>query len=214
MKTIFIILITFSFIIPSFSQNNNSDFLQQKITLDIKKGTFVYVLAKLCGDYGIRIGWEKSSNHKDEFKININVEEKSLSEVLDILISQEPQYKWELKGKVLNFSPAQNRDKFLSKFLNLRISRIEYPKYNDDASFKDNILKLPEVRKLMKSEGRKYAEYWNEPSISLFSTKRKGVFLSNVSMTEILNALIEESEHTNWVLENFGNKQEMFLLSF
>ena len=62
----------------SSAQNKTCSLLDKKITLQISKGTFVYVLATLAQDYEIPIGWEKSSKHLDEPKININVQDNNL----------------------------------------------------------------------------------------------------------------------------------------
>lgn len=202
-------------VMNSVGQSKKCDLLDRKITLHVSQGTFVYTLGKLAQDYEIPLGLEKSVKHTDEAKININVEEKSLRDVLNLLMEQEPEYKWELTNNVLNFTPNRNRNEFLSTFLNLPVSQIVYPKENDGNSLRETILALPEVAQLMKSKGVKYAEYMNDPSFQpLFSKENLNPTASNITIKDFLNQVIRYSDHKTWVVEMVGKNKDKLLISF
>lgn len=213
--TILLIPLTLICAMNLSAQDETCNLLNKKITMQISEGTFVYVLATLAQDYEISIGWEKSSKHLDEPKININVKEKNLREVLDLLVAQEPEYKWELTNEVLNFTPSRNRDEFVSAFLNLHIDQIKHPKENTEDSLIDNILALPEVILLMKSKRIKYAEYMSEPSSQpMFSKEQADLTTSDTTIRNFFNKVIRDSDRKTWVVEMVGKNKDKLLISF
>jgi len=200
----------------SFWQNDASELLDRKLTVHVSRATLIYTLGTLARDYGIRIGLEKSSTHKDEKKIDIDVEGASLRDVLDSITRQEPAYRWELIDGVINFTPVQDRYGFVVSLLDTPVSRFALTKGSDKFDIRNRILELPEVRSLMTSQGIVVDRLSDDYSYSRSTDagKRSDLSISNTNVRGVLNKVIRDSEYKTWVIELTGKNKESLLISF
>src|SRR5690349_20423066 len=93
----------------ALSQTPAEQLLNTPLTLDFKGATFVYVLSHLSVQHRIPIGLEVALVPKDDAILTINVENEPLKRVLDLIVRQEPDYRWEVCDGVINFVPTRSR---------------------------------------------------------------------------------------------------------
>jgi hypothetical protein len=198
-----------------FGQNDNSELLERKVTLAVKDATFVYTLGKLSLDHDVPLGLVKSSTHADVPNISLDLKQASLRKVLDMIVTYEPTYRWELVDGVINFIPNENRNEFICKFLELSISQISFPREIeiDSYSVKKQIFGLQEVSQLMNSNGVKAAGFvYETPSgQSVFSNRTGNRSFSNLTIRTLLNRILTESDQNSWVLEMVGDGKNLLL---
>src|SRR5215203_911551 len=148
---IFVMLATMGFFtdITASAQMTRNNLLEQRITLHIKQGTFLYALSTLNVDHKIPIGFELALGHKAKYHLNIDLENATLENVLNEIVGQEGGYRWELRDSVINIIPITSRDDFVEKLLNTQIPRFDEPKKLEKFQIRDAIVKLPEVVALL-----------------------------------------------------------------
>ena len=92
--------------------------LDQPIDLRLHKATLKLVVGMLSVEKNIPIGIEFSANEKDEPKLEIDVKNAPLVEVLNLIVKQEPAYEWEFRDGVINFTAVHDREPFFESLLN------------------------------------------------------------------------------------------------
>src|SRR6185369_5605597 len=145
------LFMTGSMTAPGQTARNN--LLEQRITLHIKQGTFLYALSTLCVDHRIPIGLELARSHKPQYHLNIDLENATLQDVLNEIVGQETGYRWELRDGVINIIPITSRDDFVEKLMNTPISQFDQPKNLGKFQIRDAIVELPEVVSLLRANG-------------------------------------------------------------
>jgi hypothetical protein len=198
--------------VRSFGQSNAREMLDRKLDIHVSKTTLRYVIDVLSMDHGIPIGLEKSSTHKDEYKIDIDIEGGALREVLDSIVRQEPSYQWQAIDGVINFIPTHDRDGFVTTFLDTPINHFGPGKGNDQKlDVRDRILKLPAVHRLMTSYGMGVDRWWGE---CVYAKDDVDLSISNTNVRGILNKLIRVSPNKTWTVDLSGKNRENLLILF
>ena len=200
---------------PPASAQTSSNLLAQRITLHISKRTFLYALTTLSVDARVPIGFEVAVNHKDEYNVNIDVENAPLQDVLDKIILQEPGYKWEMRDGVINIVPYQSRDDFVEKFLNTSVRQFNPPKVLGKFQIRDAIIELPEVVNLLKANeiiASRYAYSYRYPSI--YTDETVDLSISKTDVRGVLNKVVKDSEHKMWMVSRSGQNLNSLDVSF
>lgn len=130
----------------------------------------------------------------------VKAENERLENVLDMIVKQMPNYKWEINDDVVNIYPIQGRDKRYEKLLNTKIESFTYQKTNPIAFIRKEILDLPEVKKfldennMLSTTARRYADYTNRglPNEMKFS---------DLTFRDLLNK-ITKFKRGGWMLLN------------
>ena len=187
--------------------------LDRPIDLHIHKGTMMLVINMLSLEKNIPIGVEFSANEKSEPKLDINVKQAPLVEVLNLIVQQEPAYVWELRDGVINFTPVQNRDPLFEKLLNTSVRSFVSPRSDDRFVIRDALLNVPEINELIRTNGLE-VETLGYPHKRSFA--KNDVDLSDMStkFRSLLNKIIREGKHKTWLLKWSDKKQKIFELSF
>ena len=187
--------------------------LDQPIDLHWHKATLKLVVGMLSVEKNIPIGIEFSANEKDEPKLDIDVKNAPLIDVLNLIVKQEPGYVWEFRDGVINFTPVRDRDSFFESLLNTPIHTFLSPKGNNKFAIRDALLNLPEIKELIKASSVE-AETLGYPH-------RPSIYANNVDLSDrstnfrsLLNKIIRESEHNSWSLQWGDKKQKIFELGF
>jgi len=197
--------------VRSFGQSDASEMLDRKLDIHVSKTTLRYVIDVLAMDHGIPTGLEKSSTHKDEYKIDLDIEGGALREVLDSIVRQEPSYQWQVIDGVINFIPTHDRDGFVVTFLDTPVNRFAPGKGNDKLDVRDSILKSPTVRRLMISYGIGVDRWWGE---CVYAKDGVDLSISNTNVRGILNKLIRVSPNKTWTVDLSGKNRESLLILF
>jgi hypothetical protein len=187
--------------------------LDKPIDLRLHKATLMLVVGMLSVEKDIPIGIEFSANEKNEPKLDIDVKNASLVEVLNLIVKQEPAYEWQFRDGVINFTPVQDRDPFFERLLNTSIRSFVSPKGNNKFAIRDALLNLPEIKELIRSNGveAETLGYPHKPSIYANDADLSD---KSTNFRSLLNKIIRESEHNSWSLQWGDKKQKTFELGF
>jgi hypothetical protein len=197
----------------AFSQKT-TNLLEQRITLHIKQGTFLYALSTLCVDYKIPIGFEPALGHKAQYHLNIDLENASLENVLNEIIAQETGYKWELRDGVINIIPITSRDDFVEKLLNTEIRQFDQPKKLGKFQIRDAIVELPEVVALLKANRITASHYGYLYNPSRKTDEKIDLSISGTDVRGVLNKVIRETEHNMWMVSRSRENLSSLDISF
>jgi hypothetical protein len=195
-------------------QTTKDDLLERRITLHIKQGTFLYALSTLCVDYKIPIGFEPALGHKAQSDLNIDFENATLEGVLNEIVGQETDYKWESRDGVINIMPITSRDDFVEKLLNTEIHRFDQPKKLGKFQIRDAIVELPEVVALLKANGITASHYGYFYGPNLHTNTRIDLSISGTDLRGVLNKVIRETEHNMWIVSRSGKNLTSLDISF
>jgi hypothetical protein len=186
-------------------QTTTVNLLEQRITLHIKQGTFLYALSTLCVDYRIPIGFELALDYKAQYHLNIDLENATLEDVLNEIVGQEAGYRWELRDGVINIIPITSRDDFVEKLLNTPIRRFDQPKKLGKFQIRDAVVELPEVVALLRASGITASHYgYSYHYPSLYTNEEVDLSISNTDVRGVLNKVIRYSEHKMWMVSRSG----------
>ena len=190
---------------PAFEQTKPNDLIEQLIELHLNGGTLLQALSTLSVDKRVPIGFEPTLTHKDKHRLNINIDNAKLKDVLDTIVQQESDYRWEVRDGVINVIPAKSRDDFVEKFLSTPIRRFDPPKVLGPSQIRDAIVDLPEVVGLLKANGitaSHYGYFYHYPS--LYATGNVDLSISETDVRGVLNRVVRESEHKMWIVSRSG----------
>ena len=186
--------------------------LDQLITIDLADATFLLALDTLAVDHRVPIGFEQAIDSRDNLNRHIRLRSGTLKTVLDSLVAQEPRYSWELRDGVINVTPIVGRDQFLTQFLDTKLAQFDPPKGTTDKfKLRDAILALPEVRKLLQTNGVTVKPYDYPYRRSIYSEDDVNLTMTNTDVRGVLNNIASRTEHKIWSLERVGDKAQLLL---
>ena len=204
-----------SFSLSPFGQTLEDDLLNQPIELHLTNATLSNTLSKLSVDWRVPIGLERSYLYSDEPKLNIDVKNGTLKDVLNLIVEQEPSYRWEVRDGAINFVPAQAREQFFEKLLDTRVSRFAPKKGMTKFDLRNTLTDLPEVRTLLEAASitvRKVSDYPYKPSI--YSNMDVDLSISDTDVRGVLNKVVRDSEYKLWIMGWGNEKKNSLTISF
>lgn len=210
-----------------YSQDKNST-LDQRINIDLSNTTMLFVLNKLAFEYRIPIGLEWATNHRQNLSESMSFEDGNirwksksiiikpgtLEEILNSLIKQEPEYKWEFNDGAVNIFPVKLRDDFLEKLLNTKVENFSPEKGIDKFKIRDDIIEMPVVKDLLASENVQLLKRDYPNSNYLFPDNEISISISNTDIKGILNKIVRTTIHKIWIIERIGKNKENLLVAF
>ena len=108
----------------------------------------------------------------------------------------------------------ESRDRVLEQFLGVKVGRFPPPSSIDKFKIRDAIFLLPEVTNFLHKNQV-------SPLIRYYSYRRglrrvgdADLSASDLTVREILNRIIRESEHKIWLVDRVGDKKESLTLDF
>lgn len=222
-----IAVVILSLQINSFCQSSDK-ILTQRIHLNLPETTMLYVLNKLAYQYQVPIGLERASDYRQKLKEKMYFENGevrwkkdtlaivpgTLEEVLNSLIKQEPEYKWELQNGVINFLPVKSRDKFLENLLGTKVGIFSPQKGLSKFEVRDSIIELSEVKKILESENVFLLKRDYPNSNYLYDDKEISISITNASVKDVLNKIVKNNPFKIWVIERIGDDKESLIVTF
>lgn len=208
-------------------QKNMSDLENKRVTIKMKDKPLRAVLGYLIVNYDVAVGFEEStldSVHNDyDFIINqpfadpsrkryisgftpikqhwftIDAENERLEDILNIIVGQMQNYKWEITDDVVNIFPSQGRDKRYEELLNLKIGDFTLKKPAPILMIRTKLFTLPEVISFLKEI--KINSSFNRSDFN-FNNRKLGVELnfSNLTFRELLNK-ITKIKRGGWIIK-------------
>jgi hypothetical protein len=122
----------------------------------------------------------------------------TLREVLDDIVTADPDYGWEVKDGVVNLLPAKG----VPDLLTLRISAFDSGDATSVRTAETFLFALPEVRKRAEELGFDQAIYGSALSAiapGAPPAPKLNVRLQDVTLLEALNALVRAHKHGLWI---------------
>src|SRR2546421_3605098 len=194
--------------IPCVGQEAVNGLLEQEIELHLTNGTLLQAISKLTVEKRIPIGFEPIVPERFEHRLNIAVNNAKLKDILDMIVRQEPDYRWVVRDGVINLTPAQSRDQFIEELLNTPVHCFAPAKGLGEFAIIDAIMDLPEVRDLLKARGITALRqgFFYRPSI--YTDKEVSLSITNTNVRGVLNMIIRKSEYKMWRIGRSGKNRE------
>ena len=219
------LIIAVQFCLAQVNCQNSNALLDQKIDIDLSNTTMLFVVNKLAFNYRIPIGLEWASDHRQKVyekmqtenniitwkNDNLKIKSGTLRQVLDSLVLQETQYKWECFEEVINIIPVESRDEFLKKLLDTKIKSFSPEKELSKFSVRDMLVETSEVRNLMNSEKVKLIKRDYPNSHYRYPDNEIIISASDTNFRSVLNKIVRTNIHKIWIVERLGNN---FLVTF
>lgn len=185
--------------------------LDKPIDLRLHKATLMLVVGMLSVEKNIPIGIEFRANEKNEPKLDIDVKNAPLVEVLNLIVQQEPGYMWEFRDGVINITPVKDRDPFFEKLLSTPVRSFVSPRGNNKFAIREALINLPEIKELIAANGVE-ADRFTYPHKPSIYANDADLSDKNTDFRSLLNKIIRQSEHNSWLLQWVDNKQKTFEL--
>lgn len=129
--------------------------------------------------------------------ITINAEGTPLQEVLDSIVAQMKNYRWELNDGVINIYPLEGRDARYADLLNLKISHYKANKGGSAGLLRNFIFELPEVIQFL-AENKIFSTYQRREFDS--RPLKTDIELSNMSLRTVLNDIAKAKGEGGWIV--------------
>lgn len=204
------LFIAFLFVLPaqSFGQRTNQEILDIVIKEEFKNTTLMYVLDSTRQTYKIPIIFEVAdSGLIRETLVDLNTEDINInagkfSDVLDSIIKQKPNYKWEIVDGVVNFTPIKNRNPFIEKLFNSQINTFSVESFTFFSEIDQKLEEIPEVAELLKLNEIKVNNIYDYAGFRGATHPKYEVNLawSNVTFKKIVNDLAKKTPNDFWFI--------------
>jgi hypothetical protein len=238
-KIIFLALFICLCFSSAIGQETPTDLKDKKITIKGKDKPLWAVFYRLMAAYDVPIGMEASTLDKgtSDFMFNPNLpyigqefstrdgyyavknnlltlefENARLETVLDEIVRQMKNYKWEINDGVVNIVPTKGRDARYEKLLELRIGNFSFQKDFNVAQIRNDVLDLPEVQKFLSDNkifSTKLRPYTGNVSRSLPIEMK----FSDLTFRELLNK-ITKIKRGGWLLRDnylYGSDEKEYI---
>src|SRR5258705_10445113 len=203
-----IIVSLFAFLMTSSgdarAQTDSKELLDRTVGMQIKNGTFLQALSTLAVDNFIPIGFEPCNPYKDEFDLNIDVSDRTLRDLLEKIVEQRPDYRWEFRDGAINILPIRSRDELVNRFLETPIRRFAPQKGLDQLKLRDQIIELPEVQTFLK-DNKLTPNRYGYVSRSDPHPSQLDLSSSGVDLRQVLNKVIRNGNRKMWIVSRRKN---------
>ena len=120
---------------------------------------------------------------------SIDVENASVTEVMNIIVRQMQNYQWELRCGVVNIYPKNGRYPFFQDLLGTHLGRYSVQKGTPLGALRYFITATPEVRDFLARNHLKISE---ERRAFDGSTSTENISSSDITLKDLLNLIIKE----------------------
>lgn len=206
-----------AFTADSFAQDKREDLLRSPLkSVEIQADNIGLLLSRLSTQYDLPIGFEVALDDDLSItrSITIGLKDGTVQEVLDSIVNQSPNYKWEMRDDVINVFPRdRNRDILLKEILETRLEKVSFDKQMTRFMLRQTLCENPAVTKILKMYG---VTSVNETFTSHDFGKVGRDFSfsgSDVSIATVLNRVIRNSPTKYWIIMRFGDKKQYLVLN-
>lgn len=134
----------------------------------------------------------------------VNAKNEKLEDVLNLIIGQMENYKWEINDEVVNIFPIKGRDERYKKLLELNVQNYKFQKELSIAFIREKLFRLPEFQKFL--DENKLFTYDSRYGFLGDILRKLDVDLnfSNLTFKELLNH-ITKIKRGGWILKQNNN---------
>ena len=185
--------------------------------LDIRDRNIHLVLAKLAYKYRIPIGLEvaKSDNFLKRSDIHVRIKDGTMRDALDAIVKQRREYEWRQVGNVINVLPKnENRDPIVRTILETKVEKFSVPRATSRFGLRQALSEQAELNDVVARAGvsfsiEAFTPYDIQPLGRKFSLEA-----ANLTVAEILDAIIMKSDTKYWLIDRYGDRGEYLLINF
>lgn len=212
----------------AFPQANPS--LESKtVSISMRDAAFGSIISYLSNKYDLSFGVELSPGDGDSLDFQIPIYRKSgelfdpemvkttftvelkdarLSEALDAITDQMPDYKWAISDDAINIFPSKRRDDRISRLMDLNIETfvMEKERVLVVAKILNSVVHLPEVKQFAKENNVRIPETHRGSERDLFAPMDE-IRLSKLTLKQLLNkaALTKKSSWRVVIMSSKGD---------
>jgi hypothetical protein len=137
-----------------------------------------------------------------KYTITVDANQRPLREVLDAVVNQMKNYRWEISEGVVNIIPTKGRDKRYMDFLALSVKHLSLGKKRPPVSLiRQKIMALPEVTAFLAENSLRFAST-NSGFVRALNREFEGdLEYADITMRQLLNT-IARSNKGGWILSN------------
>lgn len=164
----------------------------------------------------IPIGLEVSQydDLSPEKRMRVHIKKGSVREALDSIVKQSRLYTWKVQDEVVNVLPTDpNRDRLLRELLETRLERFAITRGLSRLGLRIALTKSPPIEAVLSRENVR-------PENSSFmsrDTRPLGrdylLDVTNISVSELLNRIIRDSQTKYWIVLRHGTRKEYFVVN-
>lgn len=223
----------------AIGQETPTDLKDKRITVKAKDKPLSAVFYHLMAVYDVPIGMEGSTLDKGtsdfmfnpnlpyvgqefsrrdwQYKVDNNLltiefENARLETVLDEIVRQMKNYKWEINDEVVNIVPTKGRDARYEKLLAIKIGNFSFQKDFLVAQIRNDILDLPEVKKFL-SENKLHSTKLRPYTGNVGRRLPIEMKFSDLTFRELLNK-IAKIKKGGWLLRDnylYGSEEKEYI---
>lgn len=214
--TLAALTLTFSVFLAGGTQGRQNELLDRRVErLDLQADNIHLALSEFAQAHGVPVGLEMARGGSAGPRVNVSLKDVTVKEVLDAFISQDPQYEWRLVDGVVNVTPRDNRDPFLQDLLDVTVKGFAVSEGATLYDLRVNITNLPEVRQKLIGNNITASSRGSITGADLAKVGKKfTLYDSQLSLRGILNRIIKDGEPKYWVVNRYGEKNDILVINF
>jgi hypothetical protein len=203
-------------LVQSFETENQRVLDHSIDNLNLKASNIHLILSRLSAAAKIPVGLEVSPNDDllIDRDIKVQIQKGTFRTALDSIVKQNPLYTWKIQNGVVNVLPTdKNRDDLIRAVLETKLERFAIQRGMSRFALRQTVTAMSEVKSVLAKENvhpenQSFMSRDFDPLGRNFSLE-----LSNVSVIELLNRVIRDSQTNYWVVVRQGERKEYFVLN-
>lgn len=125
-----------------------------------------------------------------KYSFSLDVDNAPLSDVMDAIIKQMPEYRWESDGKVINILPISDRDDRIVKLLATKIEKFESEVDPRIVTVRLSFLEAPEILQFVNDSHIGISKSVDLASTNTFRQLVGKIHFERQTVKEILNSIL------------------------
>jgi len=217
---IFALTIGIALGVSGFAQSScagGQDLLSVPIdNLELEADNIHLLLSELSSKKRVPIGLEVSpADDLSQTKtIRLAIKHGTLADALNSIVEQNPLYTWRIQDDVVNVIPLEaNRDQLLRSVLEKKLEKFSIARGTSRFTLRQTLSKTREITAIL-DRGGVVPNNQTFMSRDLSPLGRQyGLEATNISVSELLNQVIRESQTKYWIVLRDGDKKQYFVLN-
>lgn len=153
------------------------------------------LLSDLSLWYDIPIGLEVAMNSSGFGRLRMDFKKATLEEVLNRVVTEHPEYAWEIKDGVVNVFPKEGRqDPIVKQVLGTEIGTLSIEERTTTWDVEKALVDTPELSAVMKTQALTTPGWWFSGFYFPNVGRDFNLHVSNRSVRLILNTIVKESK--------------------
>ncbi len=197
--------------------NGSEGLLAQSIdNVDLEASNIGLLLSRFSAQTKIPIGLEVSPY--DDLSIvktsRLKIKHATLRDALESIVKQNPLYTWKVQNEVVNVLPTEaNRDELLRDVLETKLEKFSIQAGMRRFTLRQALSTNPAVESVLAQQNVRPV---NQSFMSRDFAPLGGDYVleaSNVSVSELLNKVIRDSQTKYWIVFRYGKQKQYFVLN-